>query len=87
MTLKSLNIKGHLSWLQQEVNHRNADRIIHSDKFHMVGKHGSLVPLSMCENIYFLKINFFYILCRSAATPLFYSHRMAQIEAQVFPFH
>lgn len=85
MTLKFLNIKGHLSWLQQEVNHRNVDRIIHSDKFHMVGKHGSLVPLSMCENIHFLKVHFFYILCVYAATPLFYSCSMAQTESSSVP--
>lgn len=85
MTLKTLNIKGHLSWLQQEVNHRNVDKIIHSDEFHMVGKHGSLVPLSMCENIHFLKIHFFYTLYRSAATPLFYSHSMAQAESLSVP--
>lgn len=78
-------MKGHLSWLQQEVNHRNVDRIIYSDEFHMVGKHGSLVSLSVCENIHFLKIHFFYILYRSAATPLFYIHSVAQTESSSVP--
>lgn len=39
----------------------------------------------MCENIHFLKIHFFYILCRSVATPLFYSHSMAQTESWSVP--
>lgn len=63
----------------------NVDRIIHNNKFHIVGKHGSLVPLSMCENIHILKINLFYILYGSAATPLFYSHSMAQTESSSAP--
>lgn len=51
----------------------------------MVGKYGSLVPLSMCENINFLNIHFFYILYMYAATPLFYSHSMAQTESSNVP--
>lgn len=39
----------------------------------------------MCENIHILKINLFYILYRSAATPLFYSHSMAQTESSSAP--
>lgn len=67
------------------MNHRNVDGIIHSDDFHMVGKRGSLVRLSVCKNIHFLKVHFFYVLYGSAADLLFYSHVMARMGSSSVP--